>query len=84
VWVRPVALNARQKAGAPLLKVKKGDVKVAQLSLTKPWKVGDKVLAVADDGPWFETTVKEVLKEGLAYRVEGLKDIRYPHQVAKK
>jgi hypothetical protein len=84
VWVRPMGSDARNKSGAPLVKVKKGDVKLAQLSLTKPWKVGDKVLMVSAEGPWVEAAISDVVKDGLAYRLDGRKDIRYAHQVAKK
>jgi hypothetical protein len=84
VWVRPFALEARKRAGAPLLKFRKADVKLLKLSLSKPWKVGDKVLTVSEAGPWIGATVTEVIRGGLSYRFEGLNEVRFPHQVARR
>ena len=83
-WVRPIATAARQSAEAPLLRVKKADLKLMQLWLTTPPKKGDVVLAVSKDGPWEATKITEVLKDNLGYKVEGNADMRMPHQIAKK
>jgi hypothetical protein len=39
---------------------------------------------VSAEGPWVEAAISDVVKDGLAYRLDGRKDIRYAHQVAKK
>ncbi len=87
VWVRPSSTSPRTRKhfDAPLLRARKRIVKLMQLSLSTPWKVGDEVLTISEEGTWVEATISYANGD-LSYEVAGVEGepVRFPHQIAKR